>query len=258
MSKQHGNFVWYELMTLDPDAARDFYGALLDWKFGDAAPDPTGYRMITAGGEFIGGMLQLSEEMCSHGARPVWLGYVGVDDVDATLSTLGELGGKVLKPAWDIEQVGRVALVADPQGLPFYVISSLAGNDASKAFSPSAPGHCAWNELTTPDQAAALRFYGGLFGWENRESMPMGAMGEYRLLHHGDEMIGALAPQADTSFRGWLFYFRVADIDAAAAMTRERGGRVLHGPVEVPGGDHILIAQDPEGVAFAMTGGRRA
>lgn len=86
---------------------------------------------------------------CEHGARPVWLGYVRVDNVDNTLVKLQELGGTVLMPAKEIPQVGRLAMVADPQGAPFYIMSGGVESGTSAAFGPMPRGHCSWNELTT-------------------------------------------------------------------------------------------------------------
>src|SRR5690606_30053072 len=109
---------------------------------------------------------------------PVWLGYVGVADVDAAVSKLQELGGKVHRPAWDLAGVGRMAFVADPQGAVFYVMRG-ASDMASNAFAPMTDGHCAWNELYAAEQAEALAFYAAMFGWEKGDAMPMGELGDY-------------------------------------------------------------------------------
>lgn len=149
-------------------------------------------------------------------------------------------------------------MVADPLGTPFYIMRGAVEGGTSTAFKPMKPGHCGWNELTTSDQTAALSFYGQLFGWENRESMPMGDAGDYQLLEHHGVQFGALSPLMNKGERPiWTYYFHVADVDAALARTEARGGKVLHGPHEVPGGDHIIIGSDPEGVMFAVVGPRQ-
>lgn len=264
MANPHGDFIWYELLTQNPDRAKQFYDDAIGWQVGEpsadlmeASADPMDYRQIAAGDEFVGGVFRLSGEMVEHGARPVWLGYVGVDDVDATLRKVEELGGAVLMPAKDIPDVGRLAMVADPQGVPFYVMRGAMEDQSSTAFSHKAMGHCAWNELTTPDQDGALAFYGQLFGWENRESMPMGEAGDYKFIHQNGDMIGAVSPQVEEGpGPGWTFYFHVPDIGAAVETVKARGGKVLHGPHEVPGGDYIIIGSDPEGVTFALVGAK--
>jgi predicted enzyme related to lactoylglutathione lyase len=254
MANKHGDFIWYELMTAHPDAAGRFYGDVADWTVGERPPGEMDYRMISAPDGHVGGMLGLTKEMTQGGARPCWLGYVGVDDVDATVATATATGGKVLMPTRDLAGVGRIAMVTDPQGAPFYVMRG-ASDGTSHAYSPTAVGHCGWNELATTDQAAAFDFYGRLFGWTKGTVMPMGDMGDYSFLHHGGERIGAIMTRRpDGPPPMWAYYFRVADVASSAERAKAGGGRIMHGPVDVPGGDRIVIGADPEGAGFALVG----
>jgi uncharacterized protein len=258
MANTHGEFIWYELMTRDPDAAKAFYDDVIGWNIGQPMPGDVEYRQIMAGDEAVGGVLRLTDEMCEHGAQAVWLGYVGVDDVDQTVARLQQLGGSVLMPAQDITDVGRFAMVADPEGVPFYVMRGAVEGGTSHAFKPMAHGHCSWNELATRDQTRALAFYGELFGWTSNEGMPMGDMGTYKFVDHRGVRIGAVSPHIEEGGSPtWTYYFYVPDIDTAMSKTKARGGQILHGPHEVPGGDHIIIGADPEGVMFALVGSRR-
>jgi predicted enzyme related to lactoylglutathione lyase len=269
MANMHGDWIWYELMTTDADASAAFYEAILPWKVG-SQPE---YREIQATDGGVGGILPLTAEMQAGGARPAWVGYVLVDDVDTAATSIEQGGGKVLMPAHDMPGVGRFAMVTDPQGAPFYVMKPTppAGDpDAvSNAFSYDRPrnGHCAWNELYTSDPAAALHFYGQRFGWVKDGEMDMGPMGTYEFLRHtghapdgsspGQGMIGALMPRPPhVPVSHWNFYFRVPDIDKAAAIIVERGGQVLHGPQEIPGGDFSMNGMDPQGAVFALVGKR--
>jgi predicted enzyme related to lactoylglutathione lyase len=254
-----GSFIWYELMTPDADGAKAFYDAVVGWDIGDPVADFEGYRMIgRSDGGMAGGVLQLTDEMRGHGAHPLWLGYIGVDDVDAIVSEIEARGGKALMPAQDIASVGRIAMVADPQGIPFYAMKPIppAGreNEESDVFSPTAEQRVGWNELTTPDPAAARTFYGELFGWTSDDFMPMGEMGEYRFLAHAGQTIGAVCGVQPGGTKGWRFYIRVPSIGAAAEAVESNGGTVAMGPMEVPGGDHIIIGQDPQGAEFALVG----
>ncbi|MBY4678577.1 VOC family protein [Marinobacterium arenosum] len=255
MANKQGDFIWYELATRDPDAARDFYQAVLNWQIGEPVPGDVDYRMIAVGDECVGGVLHLIDEMCDQGAQPAWLGYIAVDDVDATLEQLLALGGHVLLPAFDVAGVGRIAMVADPQRAPFYIMRGALEDGTSYAFKPKAMGHCSWNELATSDQDGALEFYRQLFGWQSNSAIPMGEGIDYKLLDHQGVQIGAISPfMGDVGQPLWSYYFRVADIDRAAQSIAAAGGKVLHGPLEVPGGDHIVIGSDPEGVQFALVG----
>ncbi|TBW40909.1 VOC family protein [Siculibacillus lacustris] len=261
MSNKHGDWIWYELMTTDAAAATTFYGPLLGWSVGPAMDVGGGadYRQITApDGDHAGGILALTPEMVAGGARTGWIGYVAVDDVDAAVTTLTTAGGGVVMPAKDLPGVGRFALVADPEGVPFYVMRGSVEGHASRAFAADGPhpGHCAWNELSAIDQRRALAFYGTVFGWIQDGGMDMGPLGTYAFLRHGS-VIGAIMPKPEhRPAPGWTFYFRVPDIDAAAAHIGANGGQVFHGPVEVPGGDWIVNAVDPQGGAFALVGRR--
>jgi len=255
-----GSHVWYELMTTDPDAAAEFYGAVVGWSISDSIPGEQDYRMIgRSDGGFAGGVFGLKPEQLSHGARPAWLGYVGVDDVDATLALIEAKGGKALMPAFDIPQ-GRIAMVTDPQGNPFYIMKPIppAGQEdkQSDVFSPDQAERVSWNELSTADPVAARNFYGDLFGWTSDDFMPMGELGEYRFFDHGSLRIGAVNGLMPDGHPGWRYYIRVPSISKAVEAVKGAGGTISLEPMEVPGGDFILIGKDPQGAEFALVGAR--
>lgn len=255
MTNPHGTPIWYELMTADPDAAKRFYDRVIGWT---VEPQPSGeldYRMITtAGGDNAGGVMRLTPEMMAGGARAGWMLYLGVDDVDATVAAARDAGATVIMPPWTIAGVGRMALLSDPQGAPFYVMRGAVEGD-STAFDPQGTGKCSWNELSSDDPAGAMDFYATVFGWTYPDRMPMGALGDYVFVEAGGERIGAIMPrQPDSPAGRWRFYFRVADIAAAADAVTGGGGVVHHGPAEVPGGDRIIVASDPEGVDLGVVG----
>lgn len=257
MSESHGQFIWYELMTRNPDAAGSFYQDVVGWTMGEQGPGEIDYRMIAAGKEYVGGVFTLTDDMCEQGARPCWMGYVCVDDIEVSIGKLESLQGKLLMPVQDIPEVGRIAMVTDPFDCPLYIMQPAPMDGSSESFKPGANGHCAWNELATHHQDESIRFYGELFGWTNPESMDMGDMGQYKFLYHGDERIGAVSPiQGESPIPVWSYYFRVPNIDTTKDKILEKGGKVLHGPHEVPGGDFIIHCADPEGAAFALVGDR--
>jgi len=261
MPDSQGTFIWYELVTPDPDGARAFYDAVVGWTI---EPRPSGeldYRMIgRADGGNAGGVLRLTDEMAAHGARPMWLGYLYADHVDAAVGSTEAAGGRALMPAFDVPDIGRIALVMDPQGAPFYVMKPIPPASqpgaASDVFSPDQPGRVSWNELSSSDPVAARRFYGERFGWTTDDFMPMGEHGEYRFIDHDGQRLGAIAPAMDGRPPHWRFYFRVPSVSAAAKeIVEAKGGKIAMGPMEVPGGDHIVIAIDPQGAEFAIVGG---
>jgi predicted enzyme related to lactoylglutathione lyase len=254
-----GDFIWYELITPDPEGAKAFYDVVVGWDIGPAVAEYNGYRMIgRSDGKFAGGVLQLNDEMQQHGARPAWLGYILVPDVDRSVASIEQAGGKTYVAATDIPNVGRIAMVADPQGAAFYVMKPLPPqgdpNAKSDVFSPDAEQRVGWNELSTSDPVAARRFYGDQFGWTSEEFMPMGEQGEYRFFDHQGQRIGAVAGAMDGQQPHWRYYFRVPSIAKAKETAEAKGGKIAMGPMEVPGGDHILIGVDPQGAEFALVG----
>lgn len=253
-----GDFIWYELMTPDAEGAKAFYDAVVGWNISEGAPEFGGYRMIgRSDGGNAGGVLPLTDEMQQHGARPTWLGYVSVADVDQSVTAIGQAGGKGLMPAFDIPNVGRIALVADPQGAPFYVMKPTPPEPKSQSdvFSPDAQQRVGWNELSTSDPVAARKFYTDQFGWGSDEFMDMGEMGEYRFLEQDGTRIGALCGVMQGQPPKWRFYFRVPSIAKAKDTAEQQGGTIHMGPHQVPTGDYIIIGSDPQGAEFALVGG---
>ena len=258
-----GDFIWYELMTPDAEGSKAFYDAVVGWNIGEGVAEYNGYRMIgTADGAFTGGVLPLTDEMQQHGARPTWLGYLNVRDVDAKIAEIESAGGKTLMPATDIPNVGRIAMAADPSGAPFYIMKPTPPandpNAVSDVFSVDQPQHVRWNELSSTGQDGAIAFYKRQFGWQQDGAMPMGEMGDYKFIYANGVRIGAIMrkpPQLPASL--WTYYIGVDDIDRASEAIKNGGGQILHGPIEIPGGEFSLNAIDPQGASFAVVGPRK-
>ena len=264
LTSQPGGFIWYELMTPDADAAKVFYDAVIGWQI-DPKPGGGGdmdYRMIRrSDGGMAGGVLTLTPPMLEGGGMPGWYGYVHSDDVDATARQFGQAGGSAHMGPLDMDGVGRMALLADPQGAPLYVLSPTPPEGApdaqSDVFSADRPQHIRWNELNTSDPEAAIVFYTSLFGWRQEGEMPMGELGAYKFFHHGDAMIGAVMRKPDAMPAcTWLYYIGVEDIDRAAQAVKDGGGQVIEAPMQIPGGEYSALCRDPHGVAFGLVGPR--
>ncbi|GMM94128.1 VOC family protein [Qipengyuania sp. MTN3-11] len=260
MPNHHGDFIWYELMTSDADAAQEFYAGLIGWTFHSAGQSDMDYRLFRADGPDVGGLMQLTSAMQDNGARPLWTGYIGVDDVDQAAVAVKDAKGSVMMEPQDIPDVGRFAFCADPYGAPFYIMRGFS-DEHSTSFAQDGPvaGHCAWNELASGDREGARKFYEALFGWELGDSMDMGEMGPYDMYRNPPHtnMLGAiLQKSAEMPVSLWNYYFRVPDIDAAAAYTTANGGQILFGPAEIPGGEYVLNGMDPQGAMFALLGKR--
>lgn len=255
MTNAQGDFIWFELMTPDIEGARAFYKAVAGLEI-SAASDMPGqdYRMIRYGSDFVGGAMPLSQDMIAHGAMPLWIAYIGVDDVDATAQAIKARGGQIFMGPQDIPGVGRFAMAADPQGAPFYIMRG-ASDESSTVWQDNVEGHWGWNELWTSDQKAALDFYGSLFGWTQQGAMPMGPRGDYLFMMQGDKRLGAFGPASDASKPAyWRHVFRVPSIAPALEAAKAGGATDIEGPHQVPGGDFVMYGKDPQGAVFVLVG----
>lgn len=266
MATPAGGFIWYELITTDLAAASAFYHDVVGWTIGAQATPPADgpdYRMIgRSDGGLAGGAMVLTADMQTNGGLPMWLGYLHVADVDTAAAAITAEGGTAHMPPMTMPDVGRITMVADPQGAPFYLMTPAPPADqpdaASDVFSVDQPQHVRWNELHTADPDAAAAFYVRHFGWAQKGEMDMGPLGKYRFVQHGGVGIGAIMPQMPGSSRSeWNFYFGVDDIDRAADAVGAGGGK-LNGPLsEIPGGEFSVHCTDPQGVSFGLVGPRR-
>lgn len=265
MSHPVGRFIWYELMSPDPDASARFYARVVGWKVVPSSEPGAAmdYRTIErVDGGSAGGMLGLTDAMIEGGAQPCWLGYLSVEDVDAAVAAIEGDGGKAMLPAFDLE-VGRIAMVLDPQGAPFYVMRPRppAGREGmeSDVFLTDQPQHVRWNELRTSDPEAALAFYEKHFGIETSGEMDMGEMGRYRFISKAGTAIGAVMQRPkELPASAWGYYIGVDEIDRAAAEVAAGGGQIVSGPTEIPGGEFSLDGIDPQGAHFGLVGPRQS
>lgn len=248
MATSLGRYVWYELLTSDPEAAAAFYSAVNGWTTQSWTEE---YAMWMVGEAPMGGMMVLPEEAKAAGAPPHWLGTIAVPDIDARVGRLKELGGAVLKEPWDIPQVGRLAVVADPQGAVFELLTPL---QESPPPDPEKDGFVSWHELATTDPEAGFGFYAELLGWQKAGDFDMGPMGSYHMFGQGEAPVGGIfkKPPHMAGPSMWLYYVRVPNADQAAERATAAGGRVLNGPMEVPGGDRIAVFMDPQGAVAAV------
>jgi len=247
-AEPRGQFVWHELLTTDTAAAGAFYPRVAGWK-SEAWEKDSSYTLWVGRAGPMGGVMRMPEDA---GAGPShWMPYISTPDVAATVEAARNLGARVCKDTTEIPNAGTFAVLADPQGATFAVhATSMPTGNAGGA--PN-EGDFSWHELATTDPDAALPFYSELFGWKAGPRHDMGEIGFYQIFTQGGRQIGGiykLQPGITTSH--WLSYVRVSDVGKAAKAAKAAGGRVLHGPAEVPGGDWIAQIADPQGAMFAV------
>jgi predicted enzyme related to lactoylglutathione lyase len=240
-------FCRIDLGTSDAPGAKAFYGGLLGWEFDDLPTGEQGtYAICRLRGKAVAGLYDQAE-------TPGWGSYIKVADVDQATERARELGAEVLVEPFDAPGGGRVATVRDPAGA---AVSLSRPGESFGAELVNEDGAWTWNELTSGELAAGVRFYTELLGWTatelegpiRRTSFTLGEL----LIGGGHEP----APQEDPT-PGWRVTFWVADADQTAARARELGGSVLLPPMDIPVGKLTIVA-DPQGAAFtaaAVPGG---
>ena len=256
-----GRFMWHEYMADDVAAAQAFYSAVIGWgttEMDMAMAEPMQYTMATVDGVPTSGYMALPAEARAQGARPHWLSYVGVPDVDAHVAEATAAGASACVAPQDIPGIGRFAVLFDPQGALYAVYTPLRPEPETAGMPPV--GHASWHELVTRDSAAARPYYAAMFGWEDAGELDMGeAMGKYRMFGRGGRLLGGmfdLGPEMGEVPPNWVPYFRVADLNAAVERVAANGGRIVNGPMEVPGGDRVAQCFDAQGGAFALHGAK--
>src|SRR2546428_6491538 len=149
-----GKFVWHEQVSSDPKQAQDFYTQLFGWGTEVFKSGELDYTMISSGGQNHGGISKAME-----GAPPPhWLSHVRVENVDETIEKAKNAGGKLAAGPFEMGEVGRIAILSDPQG-------AFVSAYQPEGEGPLPEGVFVWDELGTTDADGAQRFYEEVFGW---------------------------------------------------------------------------------------------
>jgi uncharacterized protein len=252
-SSDRGSFVWHEVGTTDLQAGEDFYSRIAGWKADSWSQNPS-YKIFSARREPKAGLYLITDAPNTLTLPPHWLSYIGTPDVDATVRQAVELGGKVMVPAYNVPNVGRMAHLQYPQGGLFAVSSQ---EDRLRHRDPQV-GDFSWHELMTSNAQTAFDFYAKLFGWEKMEAMDMGPQGTYQIFGAGGRQLGGVFNPGPLP-RGpvWIPYVLVADVRRTSEIAKEFGATITHGPSEVPGGDWVFTGVDRQGAVFAAHSKKR-
>jgi uncharacterized protein len=235
-----GKFVWHEQVSSDPKQAQDFYTELFSWDTEVFKPGEVDYAMISSSGQSHGGF-----GMAQEGAPPPhWLSHVRVENVDETIEKAKNAGGKVAAGPFEMGEVGRMAIISDPQG-------AYLGIYQPEQEGPAADGVFVWDELGTTDADDAQRFYGDVFGWTASDMGP--EYGGYRIFNVGDTGIAGFMTLEDVTVPPqWHPYVAVDDPDATTAKAKGLGGGAIVEPMDVPKVGRIAVLQDPQGATFGI------
>lgn len=248
--KTNGAASWTELITSDVDGAIEFYKAVFGWHV-EVMPMPTGpYALGYVAGKPGAGMMNRPEE----DIPPFWGVYFTARDVDGTVERAVELGGQVIVPPFDVPEVGRLAVLLDPQGALFNVMAdSDPQQDAMQrewAENFGLHGAFSWYELRVPDAAAASSFYQSLFGWTVEEQQM--SMGPYHVFQvEGEGQGGILSVNPEDMPPHWGCYVTVHDLAACNQAVKDNGGTIVADSISAPGVGSFTLFTDPQGAHLA-------
>jgi hypothetical protein len=239
--------IWVDLASKDAAGSRAFYEKLFGWRV-EVNPDPQygGYGRATLDGRDAAGIGPTQ----SPDQPTAWSFYVAAENAAGIAQRIEAAGGKVVAPAFDVGDQGRMATFQDPAGAFFSVWqpTRMGGfqTTGSNAFS--------WAELNARGVEKAVPFYQGVFGWTSKRS-PIPDAADYIEFQVDGESVAGATEMSPTMPAGtpshWLVYFGVDDIDAAYRKALDLGAHEALAPQDFPGGRFAIIL-DPQGATLGL------
>jgi uncharacterized protein len=245
--------VWVDLATKDANGSRKFYGDLFGWKV-EVNPDPQygGYGLAKRDGKDVAGIgpTQQPEQPSA------WSFYVGTDDLADLSRRVESAGGKVIAPAFDVGDQGKMAVFQDPAG----AFISAWQSTRMGGFQAKGPNTYGWAELNARGLENDLPFYERVFGWTTRRSPMPGGPDYHEFLADGESIAGAteMNPKVPAGTPShWLVYFTVDSVKDTFARATKLGAREMVAPQQYPGGEFAILT-DPQGAPFGLFKSARA
>ena len=248
----NGMFCWPELSAMDVQKAKSFYTQLFAWELQESPIDEEGnvYIMLQKNGADIGAMYQGKNELEKQAMNTHWLGYVAVDDVDATVRKVEGLGGTVEINPMDVFTAGRMAVIHDPDGAR---LALWQGNEHQGAKIIGETSTVCWNELATRNVQACSKFYEGLFNWhavtKTMENM------QYTSFMLNQSVVAGMMSMTDEWNdipSHWMTYFAVDSCDKSAEKAKSLGGEICVPPTDIEGVGRFSVVTDPQGAVFSI------
>jgi uncharacterized protein len=239
--------VWVDLATKDATGSRKFYGDLFGWKI-EVNPDPQygGYGLAKRDGKDVAGIGPTQQPQ----QPSAWSFYVGTDDIADLSRRVESAGGKVIAPAFDVGDQGRMAVFQDPAG----AFISAWQSTRMGGFQAQGPNTYGWAELNARGLENDLPFYKEVFGWTTKRSPMPGGPDYHEFQVDGESVAGAteMNPQVPAGTPShWLVYFTVDNVKDSFARATKLGAREMVPPQQYPGGEFAILT-DPQGAPFGL------
>jgi predicted enzyme related to lactoylglutathione lyase len=246
-----GTFCWPELSTTDQRAAEKFYSGVFGWTIQETPMGPDAhYTVFLKDGQDVAAATTINAEQAKMGVPPNWLSYVSTASVDDSVAKARTAGATLLAGPFDVMELGRMAVLADPTGAAFALWQGKTHGGISLF---GATGSLVWTELVTPDVAKSTAFYSTLFGW-TAEPMPMPDF-TYTVMKRGADSAGGVMPLQAHMGKvppHWMPYFAVDDVDATVARALSLGGTVCAPAMDIQDVGRMAILTDGQNASFAI------
>jgi predicted enzyme related to lactoylglutathione lyase len=244
----HGTFSWADNSSTDQETSKKFYANVMGWGVDDMPlGDDQFYTMFQLDGRYAAGLGPMQSDMLAQGIPSHWTSYVTVEDVDAMVEKVNELGGTIIAEPFDIYDSGRMMVLQDPEGA---TVAMWQPKDHIGAGVVNKPGALCWNELYVRDTEKARDFYGKLFNWTFQKIEDM----EYYTIWNNGRGNGGIMQITDEWGEmpaNWTVYFSVEDIERTVEAIKANGGTV-HGEIlDASDVGRFVMAADPSGATAA-------
>lgn len=251
MSPTPGTPIWIDISVPDPATFKAFYSAVLGWEYTEPMQEFGGYCNALVNDKVVAG---ISPVMEGWPASPAWTVYLATDDIHATHAGVQEAGGGTVLEPMEVGPFGWMALWTDPTGCRF---GGWQGTGHTGFGISDVTGAVCWNDVATPDVAAAQAFYTAVFGWTYVDFME-GEFTYAMFVPPGGEQpaggIGSLDPSGDFP-AGWGTGFQVDDVDAVVPVVERAGGTALGEPMDFEYG-RVVNVRAPSGEILALFTGK--
>ncbi len=246
--RYEGKFIWFDLFTNDLESAGHFYEELFGWSFHPGEFGGTSVHTIHREGVPIGSAIQINREK-NKVRKSRWLGYVSVEDVDRSTMAVEENNGTVHMSPKELPNRGRVAVVVDPQGAVFAMVTASGGDPLDQGIMENF-----WmgSELWTSHMDSAANFYRFLVGYEKNMVDIKSGETYCLLVKDGQPRAGMVEIPWDDVKPNWVPYIAVEDVLVIADKAEQLGGTLLIEPDKKVREGKVAIISDPDGAVFGV------
>src|SRR5579863_9883377 len=231
------------MASKDVAGAKKFYGAIFGWKAKDIPMGPDEfYSLMRVGGKDVAAIYPMGSDQRKAKRPPFWMPHIASANVAATAKKAKAAGGKIVMGPHKVMDKGRMAIVMDPTGAAFGVWQAAThkGEQIDER-----PGTVSWHDLSTKNPRKAGTFYQKTFGW--KQETRQFDKGKYFVFSLKDQ-VGGMWPEPMAGIPpAWFTHFQVSDCKKTVAKVKKLKGKVIMGPMPVPGMGHFAIVADPKG-----------